>query len=251
MILYILKVIQAKDILSPNKNMKKGFVVAIDGPVAAGKGTIAPLLAKKLGGFYLYTGAMYRCLALYCIKRKIRTADSSLIEEATGKIDIDFVDNQVILNGENVTERIKQEDVAMLSSFVAAIPSVRLIMVKKQREIGEKYIREGKVVVAEGRDTATRIFPEALFKLFLTADPKIRADRRLKQIQARDSGVIISDQVLKDINKRDKQDSLRLIDPLPRSPRKLGYFILDNSNLTEEETVKLLYEKIRGKIKTL
>jgi cytidylate kinase len=157
--------------------MSKGFVIAIDGPVAAGKGTVSPLLAKNLNGFYLYTGAMYRCLALLCIKRGVDTKDENIVVTILPEFRINVSDNKVFLNGEDVTERIKEEDVAMASSDVAVIKKVREEMVSIQREIANKLIDEGKIVIAEGRDTATRVFPNAKLKIFLTATPEVRTKR--------------------------------------------------------------------------
>lgn len=234
-----------------NKKVKRGFAIAIDGPVAAGKGTIAPLLAKKLGGFYLYTGAMYRCLALNSIREKLRPLDTGLLESCIDRMRISFSSGRVIENGQDVTERIKAEDIAMLSSLLSAIPEVRKKMVPLQRKIAQKEIAAGKIVVAEGRDTATRIFPESPFKIFLTATPLIRAKRRLAQIEQRGKTNVSLPEVLADINKRDKNDSERATDPLVKNPKKAGYFVLDNSNLTEEETVNLLIGEIKNKIKSL
>lgn len=223
--------------------MSKGFVIAIDGPVAAGKGTISPLLAKNLNGFYLYTGAMYRCLALLCIKRGIDTKDENAVVNILPEFRINVSDNKVFLNGEDVTLRIKEEDVAMASSKVAVIKKVREEMVSIQRKIANKLIDEGKIVIAEGRDTATRVFPNAKLKIFLTATPEVRAKRRLLQIEER-GGKTEFENVLKDVKLRDEHDSDREIDPLVKNPQAFGYFILNDSEMSEEETIKTIIKEV-------
>lgn len=223
--------------------MSKGFVIAIDGPVAAGKGTISPLLAKNLNGFYLYTGAMYRCLALLCIKRGIDTKDENAVVNILPEFRINVSDNKVFLNGEDVTQRIKEEDVAMASSKVAVIKKVREEMVSIQREIANKLIDEGKIVIAEGRDTATRVFPNAKLKIFLTATPEVRAKRRRLQIEERGEKVEFEN-VLKDVKLRDEHDSDREIDPLVKTPQAFGYFVLNDSEMSEEETIKTIIKEV-------
>jgi cytidylate kinase len=223
--------------------MSKGFVIAIDGPVAAGKGTISPILAKDLNGFYLYTGAMYRCLALLCIKRGIDTNDENKVINILPEFSINVSDNKVYLGEEDVTERIKREDVAMAASQVAVIKKVREAMVSIQQKIANKLIDEGKIVIAEGRDTATRVFPNAKLKIFLTATPEVRTERRLLQIEERGEETEF-ESLLKDVRLRDEQDSERTIDPLVKNPEAYGYFVLNNSGMSEEETIRIIIKKV-------
>lgn len=224
--------------------MSKGFAIAIDGPVAAGKGTIAPRLAEKLNGFYLYTGAMYRCLALAGLKNGISLEDEDSLVSLLPKINIEFRLDKVFLNGVDVTDEIKDPKVANGSSRVAIIPKVREHMVKKQQEIALKAIEEGKIVVAEGRDTATRIMPNAKLKVFLTANPNIRAQRRLNQLKEQGQDASL-DKILSEIKERDIRDLERKVDPLVSNPSNFGYFVLDNSNLSEEETLMKIIEKLK------
>ncbi len=112
----------------------EGFIIAIDGPVASGKGTIAPLLADRLQGFYLQTGAMYRAVALYCIEHNIDLTDAKAIAEHLPKIKISFLNGRIFLNGKDVTDKIRDEKVAYASSIVATIPEVRAFLVRKQRQ---------------------------------------------------------------------------------------------------------------------
>lgn len=222
---------------------KEGFAIAIDGPVAAGKGTIAPRLAEKLKGFYLYTGAMYRCLALSGLKNGINLEDKNSLISLLPQINIEFRQDRVFLNGVDVTDEIKDPKVASGSSKVAIIPKVREHMVKKQQEIALKAITDGKIVVAEGRDTGTIVFPNAKLKVFLTANPNVRAERRLNQLK--EQGLDASfDKVLSEIKERDIRDLQREVDPLVSDPSSFGYFVLDNSNLSEEETLIRIIEKL-------
>lgn len=224
--------------------MHKGFAIAIDGPAAAGKGTIAPRLAKRLNGFYLYTGAMYRCLALAALEKNIDLNDEESLASLLSEIKIEFKDHKVFLNGEDVTEKIKDQKIAYGSSKVAELERVREHMVRLQQEIGEKEIKNGRVVVAEGRDTGTKVFPNAKLKVFLTAASKVRANRRLEQLK--DQGVITStfEKTLEEVKDRDERDTQRAIDPLAVEPSKFGYFVLDNSDLSEEETLEVIVKEL-------
>jgi CMP/dCMP kinase len=225
----------------------KGFIIAIDGPAAAGKGTISPVLAEKLNGFYLYTGAMYRCLALLCIENGVDTKDEQSVIDILPKFNIDFSDGKVLLNGTDVTERIKKEDVANGSSDVSSIKKVREEMVPKQRDAVKGLLNKGVTIIAEGRDTATKIFPNADLKIFLTADSKVRAKRRISQLE--DLGEEVEfEQVYKNVLIRDEKDTTRDTDPLSKNPEEHGYFVLDNSDMTEEETVDAIINEV-NKIK--
>jgi len=226
---------------------KHGPIIAIDGPVAAGKGTIAPKIAHRLGGFYLPTGAMYRGVALACIENNIDYTDGEKVAKLLPQIKLSFNGERLQLNGTDVADRIRKEDVSKGSSAVAVFPSVREALVEQQQQIGHEKSREGKVVVAEGRDTGTKVFPDADLKVFLTAKLEIRTQRRLKQIEESGQDVPEFTMLLKDIEARDKQDSERETDPLPTDPEKLGYFVVDDSELTEDETI----EKIIFQLKKL
>ena len=242
--------------------MKKGFIVAIDGPVAAGKGTIAPVLSEKLNGSYLYTGAMYRCLALLCIEKKIDVKNREEVVPLLKDIGIRLNGKKVFLNGKDVSERIKERDVARAVPFVALIFEVREEMVNRQRKaagemienwqavVPEVYntglsLKSGPLIVAEGRDVGTTIFPDAELKVFLTANLEIRAERRLKQLHEAGFTGLSLNKILEDVKRRDEQDSEREIDPLPSDPKALGYFIIDNSGLSEEATLNAIINEIK------
>jgi CMP/dCMP kinase len=216
-------------------NMKK-FAIAIDGPVAAGKGTIAVQLAKELHGFYLYTGAMYRCVALYCIEHGIDLNNEDAVVAIVPQITFSVKDNVLLMDGRDITERVKQKDTASGSSVVAVYPKVREELVKKQQQLANAAIDQGQIVISEGRDTGTKVFPDAPLKIFLTASDETRAKRRLLQYQAMGKQRSFED-VLNEIRERDKRDSERETDPLPLDPEAMGYVVVDDSTLSEEGTL--------------
>lgn len=224
--------------------MQKGFIIAIDGPVASGKGTIAHNLSVRLGGFDLYTGATYRSLALYCIENNINLKDEEDIKKIIPNVSIDLTGTKVILNGKDVTERIKENDAASTSAIVSSIPSVRKALVARQQEIAMREIGAGKIVIAEGRDTGTVVFPSADFKLFLQATDQIRAKRRFNQYQEQGDTRSL-DEVHSEILERDKRDMTRTTDPLVSNPQDLGYFILDDSDLSEDETLEAVENELK------
>lgn len=224
--------------------MREGFAIAIDGPVAAGKGTIASKLAKELDGFYLYTGAMYRCLALECINRGVSVEDDAAVENVLPFVNIKFENIKTFLNGKDVTDRIQEADAANGASIVSVYPHVREASVIKQQVIAKKAIEEGEIVVAEGRDTGTRVLPEAKLKIYLTAAPDIRAKRRLTQFLEQGRRVDYED-VLAEVVERDERDKTRETDPLPSNPQELGYFILDDSKMSEEETLGVINAELK------
>ncbi|HEV2339559.1 MAG TPA: (d)CMP kinase [Patescibacteria group bacterium] len=221
-----------------------GYAIAIDGPVAAGKGTIAALIAKKLHGFHLYTGAMYRGLTLYCLQHNIPVSDKEKVLVALQTITFTLDNATTYMNGEDITERIKKRDVTQSVAKVAAISQVRQEMVKRQRSIAKEKMEKGFVVIAEARDAATRILPDAFLKIYLTATPEVRAKRRYEQMGGKQNTGISFEQMLKDTKERDYRDTHREADPLVLEPEKYGYFVLDDSNLSEEETVEKILKEI-------
>lgn len=222
---------------------KKAFVIAIDGPVASGKGTVSAKLAHDLSGFYLATGAMYRAVALYCLENKIDIGDQDKVVAASAQSEIVMVDNVVLLNGEDITEKIKKQDVANAASVIALFPKVRAQLVLKQQETAKIAVAGGKIVVSEGRDTGTIVFPDSPFKVYLTATKETRAARRLGQYQENGQRVTL-EEVMEEIVERDKRDTERVADPLPKNPEQLGYFVLDTTSLTEEQTLQALTSEL-------
>lgn len=223
--------------------MPQGFSVAIDGPVASGKGTTATALADKLGGFFINTGGMYRAVALLCIEREIDLNDEVKVTSVLPEANIEVKDRKIFLNGNDVTERIKEPDTSDGSSVVAVYGSVREALVKKQQEIGKRIINQGQAVIAEGRDAGTKIFPEAALKIFLTASMEVRAKRRQDQEKAKGRVKELSE-IIEDINIRDKRDKGRIIDPLSSDPKKDGYWVLDNSGQAPEQTAEVIMQEL-------
>ncbi len=222
--------------------MSKGFVIAIDGPVASGKGTIAQKLTEELNGFYLYTGAMYRCIALLCIESGKSPENEKEAESVLHDLSIEFTDGKVLLNGKDVTERIKEPDTASGASVVAVFPRVRESLAAKQLELAKREIDKGMIVVAEGRDMGTTVFPNAPLKIYLTARPEVRARRRMEQYANAEKNL---DEELESLKSRDQRDTERTESPLTRNPEELGYFKLDNSDMTEDETLDAINIELR------
>ncbi len=217
-------------------NFMKPLQIAIDGPVASGKGDISARLAKEFGLVYVYTGAMYRALALACIESEVPLKDQEKVLAMFSKINIDLVDPdqgseyayKVLLNGRDVTERVTHPDTSMGASEVGTLPMVRVEMVKSQQKIAEN-----KRVVMEGRDIGLRVLPDAQFKIYLTASVEERAKRR--QVQWESKGIVKPfDEVLKETKERDDQDMKRATDPLQKLP---DAWELDTTSLNQEEVV--------------
>ena len=212
------------------------FVVAIDGPAGAGKGTITKLVGEKLGLVNIDTGATFRCVALNMIQKHIDIQEEKKIEEMLNKIDIEMhPDGRIILNGEEVTHRIRENDVNDLVSPVSVLPVVRNKLLEVQRNIAK-----GKNVIMEGRDIGTVVFPNADVKIYLDATAEERARRRVLQNQ--EKGIESSyEDVLEGIKDRDRRDSTREIAPLKRAENAI---YVDSTNLSIEQVVEKIIEII-------
>lgn len=226
--------------------MPQGFSIAIDGPVAAGKGTLATALAKRLGGFYLDTGAMYRSVALAAIKQGVNIEDPSAVQTILPDVEIKFEDGSVLLNGEDVTTRIREADASHGSSVVAQYPHVREDMVRRQQKLAKEAMERGQMVIMEGRDAGTKILPNASLKIYLTARPEVRALRRA--VQDKEKGIKTdAHEALQALKKRDERDMNREVDPLPSNPSEHGYFVLDNSDQFEDESIDSIMKELRSR----
>lgn len=204
--------------------------IAIDGPAGAGKSTIAKMIAKKLGYIYVDTGAMYRAMALYLLREKILPSEAEKINakcrEADISIDYENGEQIVYLNGENVNGLIRTEEVGNMASASSPNPNVRRKLVELQQKLAAD-----KDVVMDGRDIGTCVLPDAQLKVYLTADSRVRAMRRYKELEAK--GVSCSlDEIEKDIIERDHQDMTRDISPLKQAEDAV---LVDSSHMTVEE----------------
>lgn len=205
-------------------------IITIDGPASSGKGTVARLVAKKLGFHYLESGAIYRALGLWIsLCADVETVSTYDIVKLIDKMNLQFKDGNVFLDGNDVTLDLRSENVGMLASKFGAIPEVRARLLQFQRDFA---VSPG--LVTDGRDMGSVVFPDAGLKIFLTATPECRADRRYKQLQQLEKPATI-ESILQDIIARDASDSSRSTAPLKFDET---YKVLDNSNLTIEQTIE-------------
>ncbi len=216
------------------------FSVAIDGPAGAGKSTIAKLVAKEFNLMYINTGAMYRAVAL---KAKENNLAPSNIEEICSLIEtmkMEFKEDDLLLNGENIQNKITVPEISSIVSEYAKIQEVRKMLVKLQREMSKKFN-----VIMDGRDIGTVVLKDAPFKFFLTATAEERANRRFLELKSRDISCSY-DKILSDIIERDYKDSHREVDPL----KKAEYAIeIDTTGLSIEEVTEKINSYIRNVIK--
>ncbi|MEK7517860.1 MAG: (d)CMP kinase [Patescibacteria group bacterium] len=227
--------------------MHKVVKVAIDGPVGSGKGTLAVALSKKLNAFYVYTGAMYRALALACLWEKIDIEDEIKVLELLNKISIELEPKEegikAFLNGKDVSLEIFKPNISKIASDISAFPKVREEMVLRQKEMVRSSIQKRKSVVVEGRDITTVVIPDADIKIYLTADIKTRAQRRLKQFEKRGISMRLDD-VLKDLKDRDEKDTERNASPLRIAKDAV---VVDTTNDTVEQTVEKVMRMLKEK----
>jgi len=221
--------------------VKRRIVIAIDGPGGAGKSTIARRLAAKLKFLYIDSGAMYRAVALWASRQGAGLSDMLALEQLAraSEIGLSSDPTTVSLNGEDITDAIRTPEIAQAASKVSAIPGVRRALVDKQREMAENSS-----VVMEGRDIGTVVFPAADVKIFLDADPEVRAARRLRDLEEK-AAAVSKEEVLRDLNERDRRDRTRAESPLMQAPDAL---YLDSSGLSIEEVETAILKIIRSRI---
>jgi CMP/dCMP kinase len=213
-----------------NDTQPRKLIIAIDGPAGAGKSTIASRLARKLGYINLESGAMYRALALKAIQWDISFDDEAallkLAENSRIRLEPTLGGNRVLLDGIDVSSRVRERDVTEAASRVSIHPKVREWMVARQREMGE----HGGVVM-EGRDIGTKVFPDADLKIFLDADPVIREQRRLDQHKIKGPS---AESIAAELRERDRRDRTRAASPLIPAPDAV---VLDSTNMSEDEVL--------------
>jgi cytidylate kinase len=222
------------------------FQIAIDGPVAAGKGTVSKLTAERLNFLYVDTGAMYRVTALLAVRNQVDFQAEEKFVELINKSQIEMHNpleeekdgrlTTVVLDSEDVSWKIRTEDVSAGASQVAQHKLVREALVKKQQQIAQTQD-----VVMEGRDITYRVLPQAQLKIYLTASDTVRAKRRQIQLQTRGEDVSF-EEVYTDLVERDKRDSTRSVDPLQIVP---GAWVLDTSELDIDDVVELIVNKVK------
>ena len=213
--------------------------IALDGPSGSGKSTVAKILAKKLDILYLDTGAMYRACALEAILQNADCLDEASVAKFINDIDLKIVyedgAQKTILRGEDVSQKIRQNEVSMMASNISSLPCVRLKMVEMQRQVAA-----GTDCVLDGRDIGTYVLPDAKYKFFMTAAPEVRAKRRYKELTEKGQSVDY-DELLKEINQRDYNDSHRAFAPLKQADDAV---LLDTSDMTIDEVVDFIVSRI-------
>jgi CMP/dCMP kinase len=211
-------------------------VIAIDGPSASGKGTIAKRVAQELGFHYLESGALYRLVALLALRRGL--TDEPGIAAAAEEMDVEFLGDEIFLEDQDVSLHIRHEEIGNHASDVARMPVVREALLKRQRAF-----RRSPGLVADGRDMGTVVFPDAQLKIFLTARPEVRAQRRYKQLI--EKGIAANLGALsRDLAERDARDANRAVAPLVPAPDSQ---VLDSSALSVEEVVDRILESWRAR----
>jgi cytidylate kinase len=225
-------------------NTDKKICIAIDGYSSCGKSTVAKEIAKKLNYIFIDSGAMYRAVTLFFIREGV-VVDGAInlpvLKQKLDSIHIKFIHNpktshnDIYLNEENVEEEIRQLEVAQNVSRVAAIAEVRQLLVAQQQEMGRS-----KGIVMDGRDIGTVVFPEAELKIFMTADTRIRAQRRFDEMRTKNEQVNF-DEILANINERDRYDETRVESPLRKADDAI---VLDNSHMTREEQFSWIMNEI-------
>lgn len=222
-----------------NSMAQKKMVIAIDGYSSCGKSTVAKALAKKLNFVYVDSGAMYRAVTYYFLENQVNLQNSKAIDEALKNIHIDLQNggknSLVLLNDVDISKEIREMRISESVSDFSSIKAVRVALVKQQQAMALR-----RSIIMDGRDIGTVVFPNAQVKIFMTADPKVRADRRYKELKAAGQKVSL-EEVFENIAHRDYQDTTRKESPLKRAEDAI---ILDNTNLNEKEQLDFVIKEV-------
>jgi cytidylate kinase len=211
-------------------------VIAIDGPSASGKGTVAQWVARTLGFHHLDSGALYRLVALAAARERIDAGDEAKLAAIAVRLPVRFEGEEVFLEGERVTDAIRTEENSFAASRVAALPAVRRALLDRQRSF-----RKPPGLVAEGRDMGSVVFPDAPLKVFLTASLEARAERRYKQLKEKGIAATLA-ALLQDLRERDARDATRRVAPLKQSP---GARPLDTTSMSAEQAAAQIVDWYR------
>ena len=226
------------------------MIIGIDGPAGTGKTTIAKLFEEKYNIKYINTGAMYRALAYKCLQKGIEKDDEENILKILKDTKIEYVKKSVngkiltniILDGKNITEEIHRVDIAPIASDISKIVKVREYMVDLQRKIANEYVKRAEDVLLEGRDICTVVFPDADLKIYLDADTKIRAKRRLEELKQRGiSQNLTLEQIIESIEKRDETDKNKTVGALKRTENQK---YIDTTNRNIDDVITEILEEV-------
>ena len=215
--------------------MNKIFQIAIDGPTASGKSTISSIIAEELKIAHIDTGAMYRALALKAYRKGFDSSFEDGINGLLDDISIDFREDGVYLDGENVSDQIRENHISLYASTISAYPKVREVLTKMQKEIASN-----KSVIMDGRDIGTNVLKDAEYKFFLIASPEVRAIRRYKELESRGDKIEL-DKLIEEINQRDFNDTNRKINPMKKAKDAME---IDTSEMTVEEVKNFIISRI-------
>lgn len=220
------------------------LIIAIDGPSASGKSTLGRMLARELNLLYIDTGSMYRAVALAVMESSVNSNDDLAVGSLAGRVDVDLQGDpdslRVLLEGRDVTEAIRSEEVTHMSSIISAIPAVRRAMVARQRELAERG------AVLNGRDIGTVVFPKADVKFFLTAVPQERAQRRYEEDRAQQSNVNF-EATFAEMNERDQRDETRADSPLVCADDAI---VIDSTGLTINDVFTRMMSAVNKTLKS-
>ena len=221
-----------------------GFNIVIDGPAGAGKSTIARRTAQELSFIYVDTGALYRALAVFLVDEGVSPEDTEKVKEAIKSVKVSIAyengEQQVLVNGKNVTDRLRAESVGNMASTISAIPAVRAALLDLQRDLAKAHD-----VLMDGRDIGTNVLPDAELKIYLTASVETRAERRYRDLQEKGVEKPLSE-IKKEIEERDHRDMTRAIAPLKQAEDAV---YLDTSHMNIDEVVEAIRQLYRERKK--